>query len=116
MKKMVFGLALLTCVSADALDLNGSTGYFGEIVSVAPGFYGQVGIALSTGTTCNGKSQIVLRKDHTSFSQVYAALLAAVVSNSNVHFGPVIGNTIDANGFCLVDEAAIGRFPGWSTQ
>lgn len=117
MKKAVVVISLLFSQHVLALNLNGTTGYFGEIASVAPGFYSQVGVVLPTGVTCNGQPWLLLKRDHVLFKEIYAALLAAVAAGKNVHLGPLIGNVIDpSNNLCVISEAAIERVPGWSSQ
>ncbi|XQA78051.1 hypothetical protein ACM9W9_20065 [Xanthomonas sacchari] len=116
MKCKALLLAVLAASPAFATELNGSTGYYGPITSVASGFYQSVGVALPSGTTCNGKNVLLLKRDNPLFKEIHATLLTALVSNRNVHLGSVIGDIVDSNGFCVISEAALDKFSGWSTQ
>lgn len=109
-------LMTLLASPAFAVNLNGSTGYYGEIASISNGFYGNIGVALPSGTTCNGKPVLILKRDNPAFKEIYATLLAAVTQKRNAHIGPEIGKVIDSNGFCVISEVAIERFPIWSSQ
>ncbi|WP_254459568.1 hypothetical protein [Xanthomonas sacchari] len=116
MKCKALWLAVLATSPAFATELNGSTGYYGPITSVASGFFQSVGVALPSGTTCNGKTVLILKRDNAFFKEIQATLLTALANNRNVHVGPVIGDNVDSNGFCVVSEVSLERFPSWTTQ
>jgi hypothetical protein len=118
MKKMVAAISIVVSQPAFAVDLNGTTGYFGEIGFIAPGFYTHVGVGLQPGVTCNGLPYVLLKRVNALFKEIYAALLATAAAGKSIHFGPVIGNVIDSSsGLCVISEASTERVPAvWSSQ
>ena len=78
--------------------------------SVAVGYYQEVGIFLPSGVTCNGERSLLLMRSNPLFEEIYSLLLTATMSDKQVHFGPVVGNTLHPNGFCVIQEAALGKF------
>ena len=105
-------LAISTSGTAWASDLTGGQDYYGQIPSIAPGYYGYMGVQLQNGSTCNGRAAVSLHPDNSHYNEIVATLLTAQATNANVKLHAIAAN-VDGNGFCTISEAAIGNFVGW---
>ena len=70
-------LSSFTPVAAHAADFTGVLGvsYLSRVTSVAPGFYGHVGVGLADGHTCWGSSVVVLQVDNPKYKDILSSAL-----------------------------------------
>lgn len=114
MKKILSFLALLlTPAAVWATDLTGTQTYSGMITAVAPGYYGQVGVDLADGWTCHGNRQVILQSSNPRYNEILAVLITAQATQQSVKLYAIPSNATFLNGYCTIDEAAIGNFSAW---
>lgn len=113
MKKIASLLALLlTPAAAWSADLTGAQTYSGTISAVVPGYYGQVGVDLADGWTCQGNRQVILQTSNPRYNEIVAVLITAQATQQTVKFYALASNP-GQNGYCTIGEAALGNFSAW---
>jgi len=116
-KKLLFLFLLLVFFQSTvyAVDLFGTDTYYGKINSIAIGFFGNVGIALESGTTCNDQSVVVLLTSSSKYKDILSLLLTAEISQKEVHMYRVASelSTFGTPPYCVITEAGLGQFPLW---
>ena len=106
--------ALIACTVLSSVSVAGtidSVGtYRGAILSVAPGFFAGIGVALE-GVTCNGQPVAFLPYSDPHYKDMLAVLLSAQATGQNARMYRML-DTI-SYGYCTISSASVGDFPFW---
>jgi len=120
-RKAALAVVAALCLSTTtvlAAGFRASGTYDGRIDAVAPGFWAHVGVDLEGDQSCNGKYAAILFTDNPRFDEIYAVLLTAASTGSEVSLYRLsnfvrVPTTTTTEGYCEIKEASLGRWPGW---
>ena len=105
-------LVLVPEVFAGTIDSNGT--YRGQLLGVAVGFFGNVGVGLP-GANCNNQGVVVLLTSNPLYKETLATLLSAQATGQNVVLNTLSAQTQNFGGinYCVITQASLGAFPLW---
>ena len=110
-------VTILFLRSAYPADIATHATYTGPIASVAPGFFGLIGVGLPSGQTCHGQNVVVLQATNSMYKEVMAVLMTSIATGQIVKFYDLGSQTVSfysgAYTFCVIAEASIGEFSMW---
>lgn len=105
-------------LSANAGTIDSVGTYRGTIDGVGIGFFAGVGVGLTGGATCNGKSVVILLFSNPQYKDLLAVLLSAEASGKNVRMYRLLDNietyyNTSTYAYCVITAASLGDFPLW---